>query len=87
MNLNISHENSTVTYANIQDAMKSIQIFSPKAFMAKSDIANVFRLIPLHPSQYHLTGFFFGMVLTIMTSACHQAVHLHVKFLKLSLLH
>ena len=25
--------------------------------MAKSDIADALRLIPLHPSQYHLTGF------------------------------
>ena len=26
-------------------------------FMAKSDVADAFRLIPLHPSQHHFAGF------------------------------
>ena len=27
--------------------------------MAKTDIADAYRLVPLHPSQYKLTGFYF----------------------------
>ena len=57
VNQNIPKDASTVKYATIQDAIKIIQECSPNAHMAKSDIADAFRIIPLHPSQYHLTGF------------------------------
>ena len=57
VNFNISKENSTVKYESIQSAIKLIQEHAPNAFMAKSDISEAFRLLPLHPSQYHLTGF------------------------------
>ena len=39
------------------DAITLIQQCSPNAYMAKSDIADAFRIVPLDPSQYHLTGF------------------------------
>ena len=58
VNFNISHENSTVKYAKIHDAILQIQSCSPKAFLAKLDISDAFRIVPLHPSQYHLTGFY-----------------------------
>ena len=58
VNFNISHENSTVKYAKIHNAILQIQSCSPKAFLAKSDISDAFRIVPLHPSQYHLTGFY-----------------------------
>ena len=60
VNFNISHENSTVKYAKIHDAILQIQSCSPKAFLAKSDISDAFRIVPLHPSQYHLTGFYWN---------------------------
>ena len=60
VNANISKVNSAVTYSTIQDAIKLIQDNSPNAYLAKSDIAEAFRIIPLHPSQYHLTGFFWN---------------------------
>ena len=44
-------------YTTILDAIHLIQKHAPAAAMAKSDISDAFRLIPLHPSQYHLTGF------------------------------
>ena len=50
VNFNISHENSTVKYAKIHDAILQIQSCSPKAFLAKSDISDAFRIVPLHPS-------------------------------------
>ena len=57
VNFNISSENSSVQYSNIHHAIHLIQQHAPRASMAKSDIKEAFRLIPLHPSQYHLTGF------------------------------
>ena len=59
VNFNIPKESSTVQYAKLQDAIKLIQECGQGCYMAKSDIADAFRLIPLHPSQYHLTGFQF----------------------------
>ena len=59
VNHNIPKHHSTVKYQTIQDAIHLIRTHSPSAFMAKSDIADAFRLIPVHPSQYHLLGFQF----------------------------
>ena len=57
VNSNIPTSASTVKYERLSDAIKDIQECTLDAHMAKSDIADAFRLIPLHPSQYHLTGF------------------------------
>ena len=57
VNKNIPKDKSTITYSNILDVISVIQDCSPDAYLVKSDIADTFRLIPLHPSQYHLTGF------------------------------
>ena len=51
VNQNIPKDASTLKYATIQDAIKIIQDCSPNAHMAKSDIADAFRIIPLHPSR------------------------------------
>ena len=57
VNHNIPKSAAHVKYETITDAITAIQQHSPDAYLAKSDIADAFRLIPLHPSQYHLTGF------------------------------
>ena len=57
VNLNIPKSKTSVKYANIQTAIFNIQKHSPNAYMAKADISDAFRLLPLHPSQYHLAGF------------------------------
>ena len=53
--MNIPQQNKTVHYSTIRDAVKLVNI-TPHAYMAKSDIEEVFRLIPLNPEGYHLTG-------------------------------
>ena len=58
--LNIPRDKATVNHARLDDAIKIIQNFGPGTFLAKSDIADAFRIVPLHPSQYHLTGFKFN---------------------------
>ena len=57
VNFNIPRACSTVQYASLATAISHIQDLSPGVFLAKSDISDAFRLIPLHPSNYNLTGF------------------------------
>ena len=49
-----------VSYSTIEDAIKHIISIGPGAFLAKSDIEKAFRLIPIHPDQYHLLVFKWG---------------------------
>lgn len=52
----IPHEKSTVSYASIDDAVRLIKSFGPGCYLAKTDIESAFRIIPIHPSNYHLLG-------------------------------
>ena len=52
----IPKEFSSVHYASIQDAIKSIMSFKGEVFLAKSDIAQAFRNVPVHPCEYPLLG-------------------------------
>ena len=57
VNANIPQEFATVSYSSITDAIHLIQKCSPNVFLAKSDISEAYRLVPIHPTDYHLTGF------------------------------
>ena len=52
----IPEEYSTVTYATIGKAIALIKKAGQGCFMAKTDICNAFRLIPIQPQDYHLLG-------------------------------
>lgn len=56
VNFNIPRDLASVQYATVKDAINVINRFHAP-FLAKSDIKHAFRLLPLHPNQYHLTGF------------------------------
>lgn len=58
VNFNIHPDYATVQYDSLNSAIKIIQNHYP-CYLAKTDIADAFRIIPLHASQYHLTGFKF----------------------------
>lgn len=57
VNSAIPDEYKHVHYASIQDAITKIQALGHNTFLAKSDIASAFTLIPISPSDYHLLGF------------------------------
>lgn len=57
VNNNIPQNFKTVQYASINDAIRLVQRLGPCCYLAKSDIKNAFRLVPIHPSCYHLLGF------------------------------
>ena len=48
--------NTSVHYATIEDAIGFIKRTGSGCFMAKTDISNAFRIIPIHPDDYPLLG-------------------------------
>ena len=47
---------TSVRYATVDDAIRLIKQAGPGCFMAKTDIKNAFRIIPINPADYHLLG-------------------------------
>lgn len=56
VNDGIPPEHTSVHYATIDEAIKLIRSAGPGCFLAKTDIKNAFRIIPIHPSDYNLLG-------------------------------
>ena len=56
INDGISSVNTSVHYATIRDAIHFIKLAGPGCFLAKTDVKNAFRIIPIHPRDYHLLG-------------------------------
>ena len=52
----IPSEKSTVHYASISDAISMIKSIGRGSYMSKTDIKSAFRIIPIHPDDYHLLG-------------------------------
>ena len=52
----IPSEKSTVQYASISDAIAMIKCIGRGSYMSKTDINSAFRIIPIHPDDYHLLG-------------------------------
>ena len=57
VNLGIPSVNSKVEYDNIDAVNDLVRQFGPGALMAKTDIEDAFRIIPMNPLDYHLIGF------------------------------
>jgi hypothetical protein len=55
----IDPEHSKVHYATFDDAVQILLTLGQGSFMAKTDIDNAFRLIPIHPSDHDLLGIHF----------------------------
>lgn len=52
----IPRDQCSVQYTSIQEAIQCISEMEGRVFLAKSDIANAFRIIPIHPDDYPLLG-------------------------------
>lgn len=57
VNSNIPRENSAVQYDSIDQVVDLVQKFGRECLMAKTDIEDAFRIIPIHPADYYLLGF------------------------------
>ena len=84
VNDGISHENSTVCYATIGDAIRCMKLAGRGCFLAKTDIKNAFRIIPIQSDDYgllgmHWKGYFYFDLWAV------QVLVEHLKFLALQL--
>ena len=57
VNENIPREFATISYPSIKDAINAIHQCQPLPYMAKSDISEAYRLVPVSPEDYNLLGF------------------------------
>ena len=57
VNSGILSIHTSVNYSSIWDALNIAISHGKGGYLAKNDIAHAFKIIPLHPSMYHLTGF------------------------------
>lgn len=57
VNINIPKENSAVQYDTIDLIIQLVQNYGENCLMAKTDIEDAFRIIPVNPADYHLLGF------------------------------
>ena len=56
LNDGISFDYTSVSYATVEDAIGLIKSVGQNCFLAKTDVKNAFRLIPICPSDYDLLG-------------------------------
>ena len=56
VNDGIESEHTRVCYATVDDAIKFIKLAGLGCFLAKTDIKNAFRIIPISPDDYNLLG-------------------------------
>lgn len=57
INDGIPHELCTVQYQSIHDAILAIQKVGVGALLAKTDLENAYKQVPIHPDDFELLGF------------------------------
>lgn len=57
VNDHIPHNLTTVHYAKFDDATAIVKKLGHGCFLAKTDIEAAYRIVPVHPQDYHLLGF------------------------------
>ena len=60
VNANIPQHLKSVKYSSVMDAVNILSDMPRGSYMAKTDIADAYRIIPLHPSEYPKLGFMFN---------------------------
>ena len=76
----IPPENSNVQYESIDNITTLLNQFGQDSLMAKTDIKDAFRIIPIHPDDYKFLGFSWHG--SIMTNVSQWVQAVLVKFLK-----
>ena len=83
MNDYIPPEQTSVTYARVDDAVRLLTRSGVGSFLAKTDIKSAFRIIPIRPEDYHLLGMRWVDFFTMLV-VWSWAVLAHVKISSLS---
>ena len=60
INAFIPQEFTKVKYENLDNVISLVQKISENSLIAKLDIEDAFRIMPIDPNDYHLLGFTFG---------------------------
>ena len=60
VNYNIPQVEKSVAYSTLDDALGVVVGIGGGAFLAKTDITSAYKIIPIHPLDYHLLGFRWG---------------------------
>ena len=74
---------TSVSYVNIETVIHLVQRHGHNCLMAKSDIEDEFRLLPIHPYDHHLLGFTWeGKYYydTCLSMGCSSSCQLFEKF-------
>ena len=56
VNDHIAREEFSLQYASVDDAVRMLLALGPGARMAKVDLKSAFRMVPVHPTDWHLLG-------------------------------
>lgn len=59
VNDNVPTHLCSVRYTSLDEAVRKLRACGPGALMAKADIESAFRLLPVHPEDFCLLGFWF----------------------------
>jgi hypothetical protein len=57
VNSHINKEHSEVVYDSIDTVVEKVKLCGRSCLMAKTDIANAYRIVPIHPDDRRLLGF------------------------------
>ena len=57
-NEGISSDYTTVSYATLENAIDLFKLSGPNCFLAKTDVKNAFRLVPIRPEDCDLLGIY-----------------------------
>jgi len=57
VNEGIPDQYKTVSYQSVDDAVDILIKFGKQCFLSKIDIEHAYKIIPIHPTSYHLLGF------------------------------
>jgi len=60
INDHIPKDPYALQYVRVDDAIRILKSLGPGAFMAKTDLKSAFRLIPIHPDDWHLLGIYWN---------------------------
>ena len=63
MNDGISSDYTIVSYATVENAIGLIKSVSPNCFLAKTDVKNAFRLVPIRPEDYDRLGIYWQLAI------------------------
>ena len=79
LNDGISVDYTSVSYATVEDAIGLIKSVGQNCFLAKTDVKNAFRLIPIRPADY---AAYTGKAVTSIMGAWLWAVQVPVELLR-----